>query len=66
MTHNEFTKLYKYMQKEFAGVNEKLDEKASAVDMQKVLNMLDELAKRQEVTEDEKLVMGHQLDRLNR
>jgi hypothetical protein len=54
------------MQKEFAGVNEKLDEKASAVDMQKVLNMLDELAKRQEVTEDEKLVMGHQLDRLNR
>ena len=34
--------------------------------MQKVLNMLDSSAKSQEISDDERLVMGHQLDRLDR
>lgn len=33
--------------------------------MQRVLGLLDELAKRQEISDDERLVMGHQLERLN-
>lgn len=30
------------------------------------LGLLDELAKRQEISDDERLVMGHQLERLDR
>ena len=34
--------------------------------MQRVFGLLDELAKRVEISDDERLVMGHQLDRLDR
>jgi len=66
MNNDDFTKLFKYIQDFRAEVNEKLDEKASNSDMQTVLNALDSLAKSQEISDDERLVMGHQLDRLDR
>jgi transketolase len=39
---------------------------ASRADMQRVLNLLDAMAKRQEISDEERLVVGHQLDRVNR
>jgi hypothetical protein len=66
MSEDQFTKLFKYMQDQFKQVNQKLDDKASASDMQMVLNLLDSIVKRQEISDDERLVMGHQLDRLDR
>ena len=66
MSEDQFTKLFKYMQGEFKLVNQKLDQKSSASDMQLVLNLLDSIVKRQEISDDERLVMGHQLDRLDR
>ena len=66
MSEDEFTKLFKYMQVEFASVHKRLDQTATKDEMQKVLGLLDELAKRQEINDDERLVMGHQLDRLDR
>ncbi|HUC78780.1 MAG TPA: hypothetical protein VMQ58_00905 [Candidatus Saccharimonadales bacterium] len=66
MSEDQFTKLFKYMQDQFKLVNQKLDDKASASDMQMVLNLLDSIVKRQEISDDERLVMGHQLDRLDR
>jgi hypothetical protein len=66
MSEDQFTKLFKYMQGEFKLINQKLDDKASAGDMQMVLNSLDSIVKRQEISDDERLVMGHQLDRLDR
>lgn len=66
MSNDEFTKLFKYMTERFDSIDKALKEKASAADMQKVLGLLDALAKRQEISDDERLVMGHQLDRLDR
>lgn len=66
MNNNDFTKLFKYIQEFRTEVNVKLDDKASNKDMQTVLNLLDSLARRQEISDDERLVMGHQLDRLDR
>jgi hypothetical protein len=66
MSEDEFTRLFKYMTKRFDKVDKNLEEKASNVDMRRVLALLDEMAKRQEISDDERLVMGHQLERLDR
>ena len=52
--------------KGFDRVDKALEKKASAADMQKALGLLDTFAKRQEISDDERLAMGHQLDRLDR
>lgn len=54
------------MQKEFSDIKEELATKASSGDMRRVLGLLVELSKRVEVTDDERLVMGHRLDRLDK
>jgi hypothetical protein len=66
MSEDEFTRLFKYMTERFDKIDKALEEKASNADMQRVLGLLDELAKRQEISDDERLVMGHQLERLDR
>ncbi len=66
MSEDEFTRLFKYMTERFDKIDKVLEEKASNADMQRVLSLLDELAKRVEISDDERLVMGHQLDRLDR
>ncbi len=52
--------------KGFDRIDKALETKASKEDMQRMLGLLDALAKRQEISDDERLVMGHQLDRLDR
>jgi hypothetical protein len=49
MSEDQFTKLFKYMQGEFKLINQKLDGKASASDMQMILNLLDSIVKKQEI-----------------
>lgn len=51
--------------KGFERMDKALEERASNADMQRVLGLLDEIAKRQEISDDERLVIGHQLERLN-
>lgn len=65
MSADEFMKLFKYMSQRFDKLDKSLEDKASNADMQRVLGLLDELAKRVEISDDERLVMGHQLDRLD-
>lgn len=66
MSNDEFTKLFKYMSERFDRIDSNLEAKADSSDMQKVLRLLDTMAKRLEISDDERLVVGHQLDRLNR
>jgi hypothetical protein len=51
--------------KGFDRIDKTLETKADAVDLQKALGLLDSFAKRQEISDDERLVMGHQLTRLH-
>lgn len=66
MSEDEFTRLFKYISERFDKVDKSLEDKAGNTDMQRALNLLDEIIKRQEISDDERLVMGHQLDRLDR
>lgn len=66
MSEDQFTKLFKYMSEKFDLLDKKLDSKANQKDMATVLNLLDEIIKRQEISDDERLVIGHQLDRLDK
>jgi len=66
MSNDEFTKLFKYMTERFDRIDKALGERASKEDMQRVFGMLDAVAKGQEISDDERLVMGHQLERLDR
>lgn len=66
MSEDEFTRLFKYMTERFDKIDLSIEAKANTADMQRALGLLDELAKRHEISDDERLVMGHQLDRLDR
>lgn len=50
----------------FERIDKQLEDKASKADMQRVYDYLDKVIKQQEINDDERLVMGHQLDRLDR
>jgi len=65
MSTDEFTKLFKYMTKRFDHVDEVLEAKADAKDLRTAISMIDTLSKRQEISDDERLVMAHQLTRLH-
>lgn len=64
--NKQLDKIVTVVVKGFDRIDKVLEEKASNADMQRVLGLLDELAKRQEISDDERLVMGHQLERLDR
>jgi hypothetical protein len=53
------------MTERFDKVDKILETKANDADLQKALDLLNALAKRQEISDDERLVMGHQLTRLH-
>lgn len=65
MSTDEFTKLFNYMTERFDKIDNILETKANSADVQTALGLLDTLAKRQEISDDERLVMGHQLTRLH-
>ena len=49
----------------FDRIDKTLDAKADKVDSQRIYDLLDKIAKQQEIDDDERLVMGHQLERLD-
>jgi len=49
----------------FDRIDQKLETKADSADLHKALNPQDTLAKRQEISDDKRLVIGHQLTRLH-
>lgn len=50
----------------FDRVDRALETKAESVDIRKIFSLLDGQSKLQIISDDERLVMGHQLERLNR
>ncbi len=64
MSTDEFTKLYAFMSKRFDDIDKRLDEKADKKDIERIYGMLDDITKRLEISDDERLVMGHQLSRV--
>jgi hypothetical protein len=65
MSTDEFTKLFNYMTERFDKIDAALETKANGSDLQTALGLLDTLSKRQEISDDERLVMSHQLTRLH-
>ena len=67
MSTDEFTKLFKYMEKRFGELEAKMDTRFDETNnrIDKIISSLNTLAKRQEIDEEERLVMGHQLERLD-
>ena len=63
MSADEFTKLFKYMEERFDRIDERFEDTNGRIDQ--ILNAVDALAKRQEIDEEERLVMGHQIERLD-
>ena len=66
MIEDEFTRLYKFMSERFDNIDNALVNKADTKDMARTLDYLDKISKKQEIDDEERLVMGHQLDRLDR
>jgi hypothetical protein len=64
MSQDEFTRLFKYMIERF----DKIDEQFAAQNRRfdNLVSLNDQVLKRQEISEDERLVMGHQIERLDR
>lgn len=62
MSEDEFTKLFKYMQKEFAAVRGDIAEVKTSVDT--YATSIDAYAKRTETYMQEMLALGHKVDRL--
>ena len=50
----------------FDNIDKELEKKASKEDVNRLFNLMDKIAKQQEIDDDERLVMGHQLERLDR
>ncbi|HVU59574.1 MAG TPA: hypothetical protein VHC98_01930 [Candidatus Saccharimonadales bacterium] len=63
MSADEFTKLFKYMEERFDRIDERFEDTNGRIDQ--ILNAVDALAKRQGIDEEERLVMGHQIERLD-
>lgn len=66
MAQDEFTKLFKFMTDRFDKIDVQFENMATKEDIQKILTTLDSLSKRVEINDDERLVIGHQLERLDR
>jgi len=64
MNDDQFTKLFTYIQKEFAGVHEKLDSKASQESLDRLTNTIDSFVKRLDDAEIEQASRDLQFERL--
>ena len=65
MSADEFTKLFNYISERFDKIDATLDAKANSSDLHTIHGLLDTIAKRQEISDDERLVMAHQLTQLH-
>ena len=59
MSTDEFTKLFRYMEVFRSEVNARFDDTSSKKDMERVFDLLDSIVKRQEISDDERLVTSH-------
>lgn len=66
MSQDEFTKLYKFMQKEFKTINDRLDNTASKNDLDRLVDAVDAYAKQADTYMQEMLALSHKVDRLER
>jgi hypothetical protein len=66
MSQDEFTRLFKYMEERFDRIDKALEDKANKRDVERLLDAVDAFAKRQELNDDERIVMAHQLERLDK
>jgi hypothetical protein len=64
MSQDEFTKLFKYMQDEFAKINSRLDETATKNQVEVLTSTVDGLAGLIRDYQQEMLMIGHKVDRL--
>jgi len=64
MSADEFTKLFKYMQKEFKGINNRLEKTATKVELNRLTNSIDGYAKKVDDYTQEMLMLAHKVDRL--
>jgi hypothetical protein len=69
----EFTSVYAQLDKlttivikGFDRIDRDLEKKADKEDLNRLYDLMDKISKKQEIDDDERLVMGHQLDRLDR
>ncbi len=62
----QLDKIVTVIVKGFDRIDKALETKAGTKDLQRVYDSLDKISKQQEIDNDERLVMGHQLDRLDR
>ena len=63
MSADEFTRLFTYMEERFDRIDTRFGDTNKRIDQ--VMELLDTLAKQQEINGDERLVMRHQLERLD-
>lgn len=64
MGEDEITRLFKYITERFDKVDQQFSRVAGRFDS--LEKLIDKVLKNQEIDEDERLVMGHQLERLDR
>lgn len=50
----------------FDRIDKALNTRADKADLNRIYDLLDKIAKQQEIDDDERLVMGHQLEKLDR
>jgi hypothetical protein len=62
----QLDKLTTIVVKGFNKVDKELGSKANKEHIDQLYNLMDKIAKQQELDDDERLVMGHQLERLDR
>lgn len=64
--NGQLDKLTSIIVKGFDRIDKELEQKASKEDINRLYDLMDKIAKQQEINDDERLVMGHQLERLDR
>ncbi len=62
MSDDQFTRLFKYMQREFGKIHARLEQTASKESVDRLTNFIDAQAKRTEIYEHEMLALGHKVD----
>ena len=62
----QFDRIAATIVKEVSRIDKTLEAKADKEDVRKLIGAIDDFARRVEISEEEQLVMGHQLERLNR
>jgi tetrahydromethanopterin S-methyltransferase subunit G len=66
MSQDEFTKLFQHLMRIEDKLDGVIENMATKDDIRTILKRLDSIEKQLEISEAERLVMGHQLERLNR